>query len=294
MGLFKRRDRTTEPAPPAEAAPAHPPGRHRKDPGAYDQIAEAFERGDARHTAEVARDLVAALDIQPGERVLDVGTGTGVVIEAVRAARPDALAVGADPAVGMLRVGVTNGRLDRPVGAAALDLPFRDQTFDVETANFVVSHFTRLDTALFDMRRVLRNGGRFGMTAWVPSDDEFDRAWMDVAERYAGRELLAQAKATLMRSEEIVGDPGRLKDVLWNAGFRKIQIEKRGYRFEWDRDAFVANRNEIRGARYMRDLLGDALWARFQEDVTAVYRERFEERFGDSVEVLLAVSVRED
>jgi ubiquinone/menaquinone biosynthesis C-methylase UbiE len=291
MGIFKRRDQKSEPDAPGAALAARPT---RKGGGAYDLIAEAFDRGDARNTFLVARDLVAALQIGPTERVLDVGTGTGVVPAAVREVQPEALVVGADASVGMLAVGVAQGRLDRAVGGVALDLPFRDQSFDVETANFVVSHFPRMDTALFDMRRVLRLGGRLGVTAWVPSSDEFERAWTEVAERYTGREILVNARGGVAPAEEKVGDPARLKDILWDAGFRKIHIEKRAYRFEWDRDEFLANRNEIRGARYMRNLLGDALWTRFQEDVAAVYRERFDERFGDSVEVLIAVAVRED
>jgi ubiquinone/menaquinone biosynthesis C-methylase UbiE len=303
MGIFRRRAQPA--AAPAASVPATPassravgatgaPGGRASSRSSYDAIAEAFDRGDAAHTLEVAHDLVAALGVGPDERLLDVGTGTGVVPQAVGERAPGALVVGVDASVGMLSVGLARGRLGRPVAAMALDLPFRDQTFDVETANFVISHFARLDTALFDMRRVLRAGGRLGVTAWVPAPDEFDRTWTEVAERYVAREMLAQARSGIAPSEDRVGDPDKLRDVLYAAGFRKIDIERRGYRFGWDRDAFLANRNEIRGARYMRELLGEALWVRFQEDVGAVYRERFEERFGDSVEVLVATALRED
>ena len=57
------------------------------------------------------------------------------------------------------------GRRERPsiafVAAKAIDLPFRDGTFDAVTGNFVLSHFRRSETALFDMMRVLRPGGRW-------------------------------------------------------------------------------------------------------------------------------------
>ncbi|HCP62483.1 MAG TPA: hypothetical protein DIU14_08460, partial [Actinobacteria bacterium] len=49
--------------------------------------------------------------------------------------------------------------------AEAIDLPFRAATFDVVLSLFVLSHLHRLDTALFDMLRVLRSGGRAGVTA---------------------------------------------------------------------------------------------------------------------------------
>ena len=303
MPIFRRRQ---EPATSADIGPAAPsappdaprtataPRASRRDPGAYDAIAEAFDRGDARNTFLVARDLVQAVEPQAGERILDVGSGTGVVPEAIREREPNAFVVGADLAVGMLAVGVARGRLRHPVAAAAIDLPFRDQTFDVVTGNFVISHFPKLETALFDLRRVLRTGGRLGVTAWVPSGDEFDRVWQEVAERYAPRRILEQSRGDVAPSEERVGDPDALRDILYAAGFRKIRVDRRGYRFEWDREEFLANRNEIRGSRYMRALLGEALWQRFQDDVGAAYRERFAERFGDSVEVLIATAVRED
>ena len=296
MGFFRRRNPpAAQPAPRPEPGPATgAPSRRRVDPNSYDAIAEAYERGDAEHTLEVARDLVAAVEPAAGERVLDVGSGTGVVPQAVREREPAAFVVGADLAPRMLAVGVAAGRIERPVAAAAVDLPFRDQTFDVVTANFVISHFKRLDTALFDLRRVLRVRGRLGVTSWVPAPDEFDRVWTEVAERYAPPQVLREARARVVPSTETVGNADTLRDTLYGAGFRSIRIDRRGYRMEYERDSFLANRNEIRGTRYMRELLGEALWRRFQEDVAAAYRANFAERFGDSEEVLIAVAVRGD
>ena len=51
--------------------------------------------------------------------------------------------------------------------AQVVDLPFRDRTFDVVMGNFVLAHFVKVETALFDVRRVLRPAGRVGFTAWA-------------------------------------------------------------------------------------------------------------------------------
>jgi len=123
----------------------------------YDEVAEAYERVHAPRLAEVARDLVGFAEIGPGTDVLDIGTGTGVAAQA--AADAGARAVGIDPSTGMLEV----GRRQRPsipfAAADTIDLPFRNGAFDAVTGNFVLSHFRRYETALFDMMRVLKPGG---------------------------------------------------------------------------------------------------------------------------------------
>ena len=128
----------------------------------YDSVAETYARIHAPRLAEPARDLVELTGIEAGWRVLDVGTGTGVA--AFAAAGTGANVVGIDEAPGMLRVARSaDGSL--PVATAiAIDLPFRDGTFDALLANFVLAHFTKYKTALFDMKRVLRPGGRLGLT----------------------------------------------------------------------------------------------------------------------------------
>ena len=111
--------------------------------------------------------------------MLDVGTGTGVAAQA--AADAGARAVGIDPSAGMLEV----GRRERPsiafVAADTIDLPFRDDAFDAVTGNFVLSHFRRSETALFDMMRVLKPGGRVALTSWSDVKDDLQATWGEMS-----------------------------------------------------------------------------------------------------------------
>jgi demethylmenaquinone methyltransferase / 2-methoxy-6-polyprenyl-1,4-benzoquinol methylase len=100
----------------------------------------------------------AALDLGPGERVLDLAAGTGVSTEEL--ARSGAYAVGADLSVGMLRAGrQTRPRLPLLAGDA-LALPFRDAAFDAVTISFGLRNVVDVDGALGELARVTRPGGR--------------------------------------------------------------------------------------------------------------------------------------
>jgi len=99
-----------------------------------------------------------ALALRPGERVLDVGAGTGVSTEEL--ARSGAYAVGADLSIGMLQA----GRRARPavplLAGDALKLPFPDGAFDAVTISFALRNVTDVDGALGELARVTRPGGR--------------------------------------------------------------------------------------------------------------------------------------
>ena len=123
----------------------------------YDDVAITYERVHAPRFAEPARDLLALAGVHAGQRVLDVGTGTGVAAEIARGLGVDAVGVDASP--GMLEVAHAVHPELRLAAAEAIDLPFRDGSFDAVVGAFVLAHFARVDTALYDIVRVTRTGG---------------------------------------------------------------------------------------------------------------------------------------
>ena len=254
----------------------------------YDDVAEIYERVHAPRFADAARDLVAAIEVSDGERVLDVGTGTGVA--AHEAGRAGARAVGIDRSVGMLAV----GRRARPgvefLAGEAIDLPFRDGTFDAVVGNFVLAHFTKVDTALFDVRRVLRPSGRIGFTAWSDTQDAYQQAWLEQVEAVVPREMLAPAYAAAAPGHDRFQRPSEFDEVLRRAGFRNIQTEKKRYRWDYARDDFVDGLATWTVGRFVRNMLGDGEWAGLMDRTRAVFADRFPDPLHDFRDVIVAVA----
>src|SRR5690348_13096404 len=162
-------------ASPANAPAASPTSAPVEDPDwrSFDSVAETYARVMAPNFTKVATDLVGLLGVSPGQRVLDVGTGTGVAARAAKAALGDGgPAVGLDPSFGMLRLAAASGGGPFYAASTSIDLPFADATFDHLVGNFVMAFFPDYRTALFELLRVLRPGGRVAVTAWGPGEDQ--------------------------------------------------------------------------------------------------------------------------
>ncbi|MFL6055520.1 MAG: demethylmenaquinone methyltransferase [Actinoallomurus sp.] len=106
------------------------------------------------------REVVKALDVRPGELVLDLAAGTGT--SSVPFAAAGAHTVACDFSLGMLQQGVRrNGSAGvRFVAGDALRLPFADESFDAVTISFGIRNVSDTVQALAEMRRVTKPGGR--------------------------------------------------------------------------------------------------------------------------------------
>lgn len=259
----------------------------------YDLVADVYERVRAPLTSAVAADLVALTGAGPGARILDVGTGTGVAAEAAaHVAGEGGLAVGVDKAPSMLAVAHRSRPNLRLAAAEAIQLPFRDATFDAVVASFVLQEFKRYDTALFDLFRVLRSGGRFAASTWTSEEDELQTTWRSLVEATVGLEMVRSARADAVPWWERFGAQGTLKETLHEAGLRQVQVERRTYRFRMGRDDYVAEQGTRALGRFVHGMLGDRGWASFEERARKTFAERYGDQVDDSRDVLLVVGTK--
>jgi ubiquinone/menaquinone biosynthesis C-methylase UbiE len=121
-------------------------------------------------TTAPAAQLVKHARIQPGQRVLDVGCGTGVV--AVTAARKGAQVTALDLTPALLERARENAKIAR----VSIDfhegdieaLPFPDSSFDVVVSQFGHMFAPRPAVAIGQMLRVLKRGGTVAFSTWPP------------------------------------------------------------------------------------------------------------------------------
>jgi SAM-dependent methyltransferase len=124
----------------------------------------------AERLAPVHDELVRRLGPRRGERWLDVGTGRGDV--AVRAAAAGADVTGVDisePLLAEARAAAGGLSVSFDLGDAQR-LPYEDASFDVVSSSFGVIFAPDVDAAAGELARVLRSGGRLGLTAWRPNE----------------------------------------------------------------------------------------------------------------------------
>jgi demethylmenaquinone methyltransferase / 2-methoxy-6-polyprenyl-1,4-benzoquinol methylase len=155
-----------------------------------------------------------ALELHPGDRVLDLAAGTGV--STVELALSGAYAVGCDFSLGMLRTG--RARRDRrhvPVVAGdALRLPFRDGAFDAVTIAFGLRNIVDTGQALREMARVVRPGGRLVVCEFSrPTFAPFRRLYLNYLMRglpVLARRVSSNPDAYSYLAESIRNWPGQL------------------------------------------------------------------------------------
>lgn len=199
----------------------------------FDRIAGVYDRMNGLMTAGLhhrwrrrAADLAA---VGPGDRVLDVATGTGdLAIELAQRVGGLGQVVGLDFSEAMLErarakaPGISFERGD------ALALPYPDASFDAATVGFGARNFANLERGLREMVRVVKPGGRIVVleitTPSRPPLSYFFELWFDRAVPAIGRLAGDQAAYSYLPSSvRRFPGPSDLAALMWDSGLRDVR-----------------------------------------------------------------------
>jgi SAM-dependent methyltransferase len=197
---------------------------------AYDEI--------SRGIADSIEHCVRRLDPQPGERILDLSTGTGWTSRVV--ARRGATVVGVDIASELLAAARARAEeeglpIEYQLGDAE-DLPFGDGEFDAIVSTCGVMFASRPEAAAAELARVCRKGGRIALTTWLADGNLFKM--FEVMKRY-----MPPPPSPPPRSPFEWGRPERVRELLGDAFDLKFE----------------------QGVSYFREPSGEAAWRTFSQ-----------------------------
>ncbi|CAN5853136.1 class I SAM-dependent methyltransferase [soil metagenome] len=203
------------------------PGRNKKeiDAGAgavrrqYASQAAEYERRWQSYLRATIEPTLSALAARSGERILDLGCGTGLLLRELGEATIGTVACGVDLSVDMLQVALEHSSVLRLAAADAHHLPFQHAAFDAVVSSSSMHHWARPDEVLTEIARILRPGGRLVVTDWA---DDF---------------LMTRALSLVLRvtdrSHMRTYDAENTCAMIENAGFRVVrcQLYKEGWKW---------------------------------------------------------------
>jgi len=169
--------------------------------------------GSLIYPKSIRVDLCTFLEpLHPHAKVLDIGSGTGILCHFGHLCREDLFYVAVDPAEGMMKYAKAYVKTHKGVAEA---LPFGDESFDVSMMGESLHHFRDVDEALKETARILKKGGKLFIY-------DFD------IDTFMGK--------SICRGEKLLGEPGNfyspssIEEKLCTYGF-KVKIQKHGWRY---------------------------------------------------------------
>jgi ubiquinone/menaquinone biosynthesis C-methylase UbiE len=183
--------------------------------------ADVYDRFVGRYSPHLARAMCHAAEVQPGQRALDVGCGSGALVAALAEVLGAENVTGVDPSgpfVEATGAKVPGARV--LVGSAEL-LPFEDGEFDATLSQLVINFLADPEQGLREMSRVTRSGGVVAGCVWdYGGEMTMLRAFWDAAAA-----LDPEGAAPLMESHTMrFARPEELGALWRSAGLADIDV----------------------------------------------------------------------
>ena len=138
--------------------------------------------------------------------------------------------------------------------------------------SFVLAHFNKVETALFDIARVLRLGGRIGFTSWTDGVDAYQQTWRELVESWCRARCWPPPTPRPRPWHERFRSRNAVEETLIDAGFRSVRTEVVKYHWTYSLDDYLDGLQVWATGRFVRNMLGDSGWASLRERTTSRVR----------------------
>ena len=196
----------------------------------YTQRAEAYDALWSPIIRPVGERLVATLPLSSSTKsVVDIGTGAGALLPAIRRAAPSALIVGIDRSPGMLRL----AQEKHPNPLALMDvqkLALPANRFEVAVVAFVLFHLPHPEQCLAEVNRVLQPGGAVGTVTWGSENEPLASAIWDEELQAAGAQVIL---LPAVDNRACCDSAQKMSALLEQAGFVSIKVWTEAIEHRW-------------------------------------------------------------
>jgi ubiquinone/menaquinone biosynthesis C-methylase UbiE len=201
----------------------------------WDKIAEKFDIW-LPQIAPVGEAILEKLAAQPGDEILDMGSGTGEpALTLARTMDGEVTITGIDAAEGMVKVAqqkVVNENLSgiRFQSMPAEKMSFADNSFDRVLCRFGVMLFEDPLQGLKEMQRVLKPEGRYSLAVWSTPETMPTLHWS----YEVFKDRVEEAYYPPLAKVTSLGTPGLMEELLDTAGFNNYTVEAKTFHYNFD------------------------------------------------------------
>jgi ubiquinone/menaquinone biosynthesis C-methylase UbiE len=201
----------------------------------WDLVAEKFDMW-LPQLKPVGDALLDALNIQKGDRVIDIASGTGEpAITLSKRMNGSVKIIGIDAADGMVRAAQRKVIKESLMNISFQCMPAERLIFDNESFNravcrFGVMLFNDPLQGLKEMHRVLKGNGSFAIAVWSAPETMPVMYWS----YEVFKKRLPKEKHPPLAKITSLGAPGILKGLLADAGFKRFSIERKSFNYQFD------------------------------------------------------------
>ena len=182
----------------------------------YSKVAKEYNVRSTKTTSQVNQAMLDAVGAGAGTSLLDVACGPGRL--SADAAERGAEVFGLDISDNMLAVAKTNCPQGEFRQGEAEQLPFEDGRFDAVVCNFGILHFPGPEKAMAEAWRVLKPGGRYAISCWLPPErNPFMALILGTIQEHGTMEVDLPPGPPLFR----FGEAAECEKVMSEAGFGK-------------------------------------------------------------------------